>query len=631
MKGGLSADEICKIESGLCRPSEWSADLLISFPVHQLRNAKVAWLNKRWFLERGVDVADSATFTGVCDWLLTTFGYACQSSSDKSSAFTKKTKEAFADRYGSSGGTAPHGGSGRVAIDGCFQVKGIGITPLVGVNAPSDHANGCATLTAGIREAIYSEIVEAEFPHGAIPVVALLDTGLYVPHPEGSREPLQRIRRALVIRPCVLRPAHAERAALFERSVTGYVNSQEADVRRTRDVVRYWMRKGNNESVPEIPGLKTTLGRAAEQAAFGQVHRLFNGGYFSSNLAVTGQLLDFGNMHPLPDWASAKVLGHTTGFGGELDAIKLLASSMDFYFRKYGDSSYGESTTSLIEFANNSFGKTFAQECLNIWSAGDVVDEYAKDEIVRLVLAYFKDQQKKWRRYNAGKVIERRDGALENEWIHDAIVRVYAHGDIENGLDAEAVPDTKYIADIVDVLRRAFKDEESPDARLWVSISTALRLLKPRVHLYQDDLMKSIKDMVKTLNFTETRSQDSIGKFVARSIDQGRRHWPRLPSNLGVLSYKHQDGCSILLCSRGPNSPRLVWVEAPCTDERVCLFGTWVLVSELDNYEIKQHVSCCSFLVPEEELLEGVNYLLRLRSTEIQLPMTENYVLRANR
>lgn len=622
MREFFSVEEIQRLEEGLPRPSVWSEDLLVPFQVRQLRNAKLIWLNKRWFLERGLDAADQPTLTRISGWLLSTFAFVRPGAGDKASAFTGRTKTAYADRYGSSGGTAPHGGSGRVAVDGCFQAKGVGITPLVGVNAPADHANGCATLAAGIREAVFSEVVCAEFPHGAVPVIALLDTGLYVPPTEKARsKAAQAVRRGIVVRPCVIRPAHAERASLFSRSVTGYVNPQSNDVQRTRDVVRRWSTEGTDEGQDRIPSLRTTIRRTAEQAAFGRVHRIFNGGYFSSNLGITGQLLDFGNMHALPDWANARVLGHAAGFGKELDALDVLVRSMDFYFRKYGGDSYYDNAAVLGDHARACFRKAFTQECLRLFHAENLDDSKMEDNIAHRLERYFTAQQRHRRRYNAGMVDERAC-SVSHDWLYDAIK------DVQKPVMCEAGDASHVLDEIFHFLHEAFQSRSNFDELLWISWVTALRLLRPRTAISHDILMHRIKDLVTRLDFGRPGTYQEVDALINDAIDAGRQHWPRLPLGLGVLGHVTLEGCSALLCTKAPNAPIQIWIEAICMKNAVNVFGTWIPVEDVQAFDVKQHGVYRTFLVTSGEPdLDGVNYL-RLGPHRILLPPIKNYVLK---
>ena len=609
----LSTEELSRVEQGLPRLSEWGgADMLVPFPVRQLRHASVLWLNRRWFLERGIDVTDAEVLSRVSAWLVETFGYIILETEHKPSIFTSNTKIAHADRYGSSSGLAQHGGSGRVAVYGCFQAKGVGATPLVGMDVSPDHSNGCVSLGEAIREAIYSEIMDAEFPYGAVPVISILDTGLHYFAPEPGANGIQKVRRAIVIRPSVLRPAHAERAPLFKRSITGDMNAQEGDVNRTQTVVRNWLRQGRDGKTQT---LQETLGRVAEQAAFGQVHRLFSGGFFSSNLSVTGELHDFGNAYALPDWVNAKVLAHTSGFGRELEAVDVLAKSMDFYFRKYDDAGlYQGSSEALIDHAKRRYREAFARECLRTWQAEDLAGTESGNQIVGLLSAFFRMQQRASRRYDwYGKAVGIQGRETEGRWLYDALIAM-----------REGTGGGEQVATIIEQidkwLRRGF--ESTPESRMWICWLTAYRLLRPRHDIDRGLMLRRIKDLTSQLSFPRQDCAEQITSLIRTSVHHGRAQWPRLPLGYGVLAQVTCDGCTALLCSQGPDAPRRWWLEGISLGGHIYLFGSWVLLDEkeLEDFDAKVSGPYCSFFVPESGTKKGKYSLLRVGRHQIKIP-----------
>jgi hemolysin-activating ACP:hemolysin acyltransferase len=203
-----------RLENGLPRLGEWSSQMFVPFEARQLRRARVLWINRRWFLERQIDVSRANVRDRLANWLLDEFAYAVTGNAGAGDAFTSRVRTLYADRYGISSGQSGHGGSGRVATIGCFQAKGIGAAPLVGAGANWVHSSGCCSVEEGIREAICGEVAATEFPHGAVPVIAILDTGLYVCPPVDAKRPenTHSVRRAIIIHLAVLRVAHAERA-----------------------------------------------------------------------------------------------------------------------------------------------------------------------------------------------------------------------------------------------------------------------------------------------------------------------------------------------------------------------------------------------------------------------------------
>lgn len=615
MKALISAEELAALEQGLPRLSDWGADLLVPFSVHQLRNAKVLWLNTRWFLERGMDVTDTAVLSRVREWLVEMFGYLIPEPGHDPSAFTGRTKLAHADRYGSSSGLAKHGGSGRVAVYGCFQAKGVGATPLVGADVSPDHRNGCVSAGEALREVIYAEVMAAEFPYGAVPVIAILDTGLSYSAPEPGADGIQKVRRAIVVRPSVLRPAHAERAPLFKRSVTGQVADQTCDVNRTRTFIRRWMRQDQGAVVTS---LRESLGRLAEQAAFAHVHRLYTGGFFSSNMAVTGELLDFGNAYALPDWVNARVLAHTRGFGGELEAIRVFARSMDFYFRKYAEGGqYTHHSEELVEHAERRYHDAFSRECLRAWQAESLAGTKEGDQIVELLRAFFRRQQRASRQYGwSGEVLGSSGREAQDDWLHDALIGLQPSS-------SDSEESAKYVvAQIIVLLREGFGSKPDAASRVWVSKLTACRLLRRRHCIDRGYLLSSVKRLTAQLDFGANDCLEQITDFVRTTVRHGRAHWPRSPRGLGVLAQASSDGCTALLCSDGPEAPRLWWLEGIRLQGRVYLFGTWVPLDSKELYDHREDEGgrYYSFVVPDTGTNQGAHAMVRLGRHEIRIP-----------
>ena len=220
-----------------------------------------------------------------------------------------------ADRYGDPRGTSPHGGSGRVATVGRFQVKGIGRTPLVG-DATWIHSHGLMSLTEAVCEGIHGEILDAELPFGALPVIAIIDCG------ETMKTPHDELRRALAVRPAALRPAHLLRAASFV-GATDLVVTPSPDAARVRDAIsRVASMSDADRSQINLPrDLADLLDRLARQAATADALRLFTGGLFAGNVSLTGALLDFGVARALYSWASLQLHSHARGFGQDLERL----------------------------------------------------------------------------------------------------------------------------------------------------------------------------------------------------------------------------------------------------------------------------------------------------------------------
>jgi hypothetical protein len=556
----LSRAESRRLEAGIVRLEAWSPWMLVPFQARQLQHSTVLWTNRRWFLERQFDLSRDETRQRIEAWLVDEFAYAIPRAGDSQAAFTNRTRTLQADRYGSSTGRTPHGGSGRVATIGAFQAKGIGVTPLVGSGGDRGHSHGCCSIEEAIREAIYSEVVAAEFPHGAVPVVAILATELSFAEPDPSK-------RAIVIRPAVLRIAHAERAPLFLESLTGYRNSQPDDASRTRDVIQRWLKH-------RVIGLPELVSRIAEQVAFGQVHRMFNGGFFSSNLTVDGAIMDYGGMRAMPDWRNARNQDGVAGFGDEMKIVDKMIESLAFYFTKYKPrhSAAPPSGAALRRCAQEAHARAFARECLRIWNVEADATAALDADIVLSMRRYFSCQQRH-------RVNYEHDVPHPFRWLHD-------------GIGAPAESET--LSAISAALHQSFANFPDGDERCWRAWTTADRYLMPRKSLDREALKARIEQLTVTPREVEG--------FVQASVASGRRHWPKLPSDLTVLAKVSYDGSTALLCDEVATRRQVLWLEGLRIQDRLILFDSELPLARASNIGARVANGCWTARLPASQL-----------------------------
>ncbi len=568
----LAPDEIARLEAGLPRLSAWGPALLVPFQARRLRAASVVWLNQRWFLERDVDVTDPATHRRACAWLLGEFGYHVPGPGDDEHASGGEEKTFHADRYGGSG-HLPHGGSGRAGLSGCFQAKGIGVTPLVGDVRHWTYSHGCMWLEEALREAVYAEIAAAEFPHGALPVIAVLDTGLHYRLPSGQLGE----RRAIAIRPAALRLAHFERAPMFspvEREQPARETNDTSDVDRVRDAIRRFDASAGDGSEPGVGvrGLADALTRVAEQAAFGQVHRLCHGGYLTSNVTLNGELLDFGSFRAVGDWSKVFPLDNMPGFGDELLLLVPAIKSLCFFLGKYGPRGVSRpSEVDLLDEMRRAMTARFDRECLRIWNL-----EEAEEGVARMVVGamreYFAAQQKRIGSYQLGYV-------PVQAWIGDELDR--------GGLEAEPGDDPplerRLLARIGDAL--TVHHGAVGDAGRRLAVMTASRLLRPRPTLYREKLQGWLWDRIGGQSSPAPPDPDAVAEAFGSILSTGRRHWPLLAAGLAVHAQVSTGATSAILCREAASSAWCLWVEGVLARGRVRLFDRWIPLESLSDVE----------------------------------------------
>ena len=526
----LSSEEVRVLEAGSDQLGDISTHALVPFKAARLTKARVIWLNRRWFAEKGLPLDEPDTRQRVEQWMLEKFAYAVVDQTQPDSFSREDSCTLFADRYGSNSGYFPHGGSGRAAVFGGFSVKGVGATPLVGSGVNREHSHGCASLNVAIRETIYSEVFDLEFPHGAVPTVALLDAGAVF---ESSSRPGVFLQRALIVRPSQMRLAHLQRAPGLLDPIDGHCNSQIEDAARTRDYVAEFERRSAAAATETHKFLATLFGNLAAQAAFGQVHRLYSGGYFSSNLAVSAALMDFGNAYALPNWRNGRVLDHDLGFGRELHTLNATSISLDFFFQKYSSASYVKSSRGEVISAAHL--RAFSSEILRVWGLKEDQNDSTADRVIEESRSFFRAQQRQVVNYSKGQSSEpwSFSGHAHSQTFRDYVARVCR---IAKVIEHADVPSPVGTADLL----------------------TARRYLSPRSPLDRSVLQESISAYIAQSLHASSAAYEA---FIDSVVNMSRRHWPRLPTDLVSLRHAYAGGVSILDCIDRASRKKVLWIE----------------------------------------------------------------------
>jgi len=561
--------EIERLHEGLFDLGQISTKIQVPFEAKRLANPRLLWLNERWFLERGFDTADPVEQRRLSDWLLDEFGFAVPGADDPQERFVDESRTFHADRYGSNDSLSTHGGSGRVGISGRFQAKGIGLTPLAGEATDWVHSHGCLSLEEAIREAIYSEIAHEEFPFGAVPVLAVIGMGLHFSWPPPNKDPNRTdMHRAILIRPVVLRPAHAQRAPRFLKSVIGLANSQIDDVQRTRAVVQSWL-SGADVGADSPPPLVEFVSRMAEQIAFGQAHRMFNGGYFSSNIAIDGALLDFGAMRSLKNWCHVKVLDHVVGFGEETKFIKEIIASLCFYLNKFGSiGSPRVSPDKAFSTAMEVYRRVFERECMRLFSLDGEADSTPIQAIRARLKEYFSLQQTTTNSYRHGNI-------KMSSWLYDVFERSAP----------EDSPESKTMSAICDDLMKLELSEAEKKSLIDRSYLTAVRLLMPRKEIELERLSATLHS---TLNLCGRVLPDplDVERKIAEITGKSRRYWKNAPRDLAVRAQIYEKGCTALLGYDATPDSSIAWLEGPRISRRYRFFEYWLEEADLRGLDL---------------------------------------------
>jgi hypothetical protein len=116
------------------------------------------------------------------------------------------------------------------------------------------------------------------------------------------------------------------------------------------------------------------------QAAFGRIHRLYNGGFFSSNIAIDGSLIDFGSMSELSSWSPCRASDEAPPFGAEEPTIQQVAASLAFYVDKYSNGwSQADISGQLLSAFRSGFMSCSRHECLAIFGKDALISSSMAD------------------------------------------------------------------------------------------------------------------------------------------------------------------------------------------------------------------------------------------------------------
>ncbi|MBV9929440.1 MAG: hypothetical protein JO013_00635 [Alphaproteobacteria bacterium] len=342
----------------------------------RLDNAKVIWVNERagaFDREYRGSFADEDTYRAhlldACAFVI--------ARSEPADGY------GWADRYGGAG-IGRHGGSGRSAIVNGYSVKGIGPTPLLGVGEGLAHSSGGAYLEEAIREILFSQLLQRILPHGALPILAIIDTG--VDQAWHLEDAIKLERRVLIVRPFSLRLAHFERAY---RYCPGNYQGKRDDMRRVRHNLAIFSDRYG------VDWLKRKLATGylnwAEQIAYASIHNLALG-TSPSNLALDGGILDFGAVSTLPVRANYvtspgnTVLAEFTKLTDSLAELALPAKDFDH-------SAFRDFDSDLESRIVDTYERRLLRELLSRIGLGACYEQVADDarareEIIRGFLAH---------------------------------------------------------------------------------------------------------------------------------------------------------------------------------------------------------------------------------------------------
>jgi hypothetical protein len=415
-----------------------------------------------------------------------------------------------------------------------------------------------------VCEAIFAEVLNAELPYGALSVLAIVDAGEDINFSESGD---QRARRALLVRPAVIRPAHMLRAPLFPARINHDLLGPGTDARRTYETIEYvsTISEREREALRWPSSLCDYCKRLATQAAHADVLRLYSGGMFPSNVSLDGSLLDFGVARAMDNWFSVRLHAHARGFGHDVDRIAHTEQAVRFYAKKarrIGDEWFTEECGR--DRLQELYSKTVQELLGRIW-ADALINDKARARLRDTMRAYFDAQQRI-------QVRERWDGRRAvAPWLYDTLI---SKSDVLKM--APLTVELRLAQTIRAILAGA--GSVGVNANCW---RTAVRMLSPRTALNRDEINKRVAESVSEASPRKVRA--NLRTVIDESIGASRRWWASCPATLGVKTQRLLGGCSALEVVEAESGSTRWWLEGLKCGARF-LWGR----SELSDLEIRQ-------------------------------------------
>ncbi len=555
--------------------------------VRRLPGPRVLWLNRRWFLQAGVNILDPEVRAVQERWLTETYAVRC--SDDAGPHAGEAASDYFADRYGGSGG-APHGGSGRCIVHGDFNAKGVGRTPLVAEHVDWEHAHGFLPLVDAVREAVCAEIAAAETPYGAVPIVAIIDTGER--YARDSNQTPQRA--AIVVRPNFIRPAHFERSVFFG-SAGSPDSDQFIDALRVKDAIVAVAERAAELRI-QFDGPADMFRRFADQLGATRALRLWQGRLLTSNLSIDGAMVDFGAFCSIPTWQRA-VRSTYVGFGDEERYFGWAVTSLGHFFQKYGPKRFrlpprASFLAELSELCQESFVRTNLAALIPP-QAGAAETDLAR--VRELLLEYFDLQQ---------SIRVDHDTATGSPWISTLAERPGWDGCGDGGAHDRLA--SALLQALASCAGEADQDASRRRIRRW---------FRPRPEIEHYRLTCDVAALVETL----TGGPADIGLvrgFITNRINLSRRYFPELPQHLDLRAYRAQEHCQSWLAADFTQGRQVTIIEALGVGDDLAIFDGLTPLARAERFIIDERAGRFRLEVPADEA--GARFLSALERPDPQ-------------
>lgn len=584
-------------------PEALGQHALVPFSVRKLDRPRVLWLNDRWLRESGVPIEDLAVASDLITELLEKFAVA-----PMTDGRVDDHAILYADRYGGIGST-PHGGSGRCGLSAGFHGKGIGPTPLVSTGSDWHHSNGCMSLAEALREVVSSEIANAELPFGAIPILAIIDTGAYFGRERNERGE----RRAIVVRPNFIRPAHFERA-VFSVAAVDTTSGTGVDALRTEEAITAVTSRPESEKEGAIafPGVRETFLKIAQQTGAARAHRLWQGRFMSGNVTVDGALADLGSFRAVPSWRLA--IGEPEErFGDDAHSLTTAVNSVCFHFGKYAARSYRvPEARELVRETLDALNSAFTDVCASQFAQAGVLHMEGLSVLREFFCEYFTKQQRE--RVQLGA---HRKGWMR-PWLFHALT---TNAKLPEGVSLQ---DSKAAQSLRDIFRK-YAAVGADDAES-VLVAVARRWLWPRPLLYYEIAVPRSVRVASRIVDNLDADRSLVQQFISSTLTRCRRIWRGIPQALHVIGQVCDVASAALWCEDRLTGAKYICLEGRTASSRVIVLGQPLRLASLDAFSPSIVGSVVRATIPVTNQYSGARCSLDVGGETLRMPtMTFRY------
>lgn len=245
--------------------------------------------------------------------------------------------EMYAEQYGGHGVGANGGGARCGNING-YQLKGVGVTPVVGNQDNLYVTSGIYPLYEAVTEAANYEIYSKILPIGLVDFYSVLhigETPYFVTAENSTEKQIGITMLAIGVREIACRVGHFLRAGHF-LALPEHKLRLKSDVARVR-INNQNLHKALSSEKQFIQLLGDFLSNCAIQFAFARVSRIAHGALTPSNIAIDGRWLDLTNTTFVPSGYH-----YRAGMGDppslvEKDTVIKFTSELMFTYCKYNN------------------------------------------------------------------------------------------------------------------------------------------------------------------------------------------------------------------------------------------------------------------------------------------------------